>query len=119
MSLTTIFIGIGMFAVVTAALTVWGMRKTYFQKEKLANMLLSKSADKVVHYLKSHDTISEKGMRDLVSGIEAAEFGSKARAVVQGDKAFTSKLIEVMLHDGLIEAAGHEKGHPLYKKATK
>ncbi len=119
MPLSTVFIGIGMFAVVTAGLTVWGMRKSYFQKEKLANMLLSKSAEKVMHYLKKHDSISEKEMRDLVSGVQASEFGSKATAVVDGNRAFVQKLIEVMLHDGLIQASGHEKGRTLYSKRQK
>lgn len=118
MSPITVIIGIGMFTVVTMILTAWGIRKKDRQKAKLANMLLSKSADHVMHYLKDHETVSEKEMRELVDGLQVREFGSPARAVVEGNQLFVSKLIEAMLHDGLIEAAGQEKGKPIYKKAS-
>lgn len=113
MSLSTAFLGILLFAVVTAVLMVWGMRKSYFQQETLANMLLSKSADQVMHYLKEHDTITEPQMRKLVEGIQAGELYSRKRAVVQSDKAFTARLIDAMLHDGLIEPV--QKGRQIYR----
>lgn len=109
--------GVLMFAFVTAVLVVWGMRKAYFQRETLMNMLLSKSADKVMNYLKSHDTVTEPQMRALVDGVRAAEFHSRKRAVAQADPAFTAKLIEAMLHDGLIEPA--QKGKAVYRKKIK
>lgn len=114
MSLSTALLGILMFAAVAAILMVWGMRKSYFQQETLMNMLLSKSADKVMRYLKDHETITEPQMRKLVEGIQAGEFHSRNRAVVQSDKAFTTRLIDVMLHDGLIEPV--QKGRQIYRK---
>ncbi len=97
--------GVLLFAAVTAVLMVWGMRKAYFQKETLAKMLLSKSADKVMGYLKTHDVVTEAEMRKLVAGISAGELYSRNRAVVQDDPAFTARLIDAMVHDGLIEKA--------------
>ena len=109
MKILIIGFGILMFAFVTAILVVWGMRKAYFQKETLSKMLFSKSADRVMHYLKTHDSISEPQMRKLVEGIRASEFHSRQQAVVQADKAFTMRLIDVMLQDGLIEPVKQDK----------
>lgn len=117
MKLPVILFGILLFAVVTAILVVWGMRKAYFQRETLTNMLLSKSADRVMRYLKTHDTITESQMRELVQGIQASEFHSRQRATVQADKAFTAQLIRVMLHDELIEPA--KKNRQVYRKKNK
>ncbi|MDO5548469.1 MAG: hypothetical protein Q4F79_08285 [Eubacteriales bacterium] len=114
MSIPLVLFGIFLFAVATAVLVVWGMRKSYYQKETLTNMLLSKSADRVMKYLKTHETITEPQMRKLVEGIQSAEFHSRQRAVVQADRAFTGKLIEAMVHDGLIEQA--QKGRNIYRK---
>ncbi|MGN1031633.1 MAG: hypothetical protein ACI4PQ_08525 [Butyricicoccaceae bacterium] len=117
MKLPIVLFGIFLFAVVTAVLVVWGMRKSYFQRETLTKMLLSKSADRVMRYLKTHDTITEAQMRKLVAGIQASEFHSRQRATVQADRAFTSQLIQAMLHDGLIEPA--QAGRQIYRKKTK
>ena len=114
MKILIIGFGILMFAFVTAILVVWGMRKAYFQKETLSKMLFSKSADRVMHYLKTHDSISEPQMRKLVEGIRASEFHSRQQAVVQADKAFTMRLIDVMLQDGLIEPV--KQGKRVYRK---
>lgn len=114
MSLYTAFLGILLFAIATAVLVVWGMRKSYFEQQTLMNMLLSKASEKVMRYLKTHDTISEPEMRKLVEGVSAGEFHSRKRIVAQADKAFTTRLIDAMLHDGLIEPA--QKGRQIYRK---
>lgn len=117
MSLQIAILGIFLFAVVTAVLVVWGMRKSYYQRETLTKMLLSKSSDRVMKYLKTHDTITEPQIRKLVEGITASEFHSRQRAVVQKDRAFSTQLIQAMLHDGLIEPA--QKGRQVYRKKIK
>ena len=117
MSVPMALLGIFLFAVVTAVLVVWGMRKAYFQRQTLTKMLLSKSAERVLRYLRTHDTITEPEMRKLVAGIQAAEFHSRSRATVQADSAFTAQLIGAMLHDGLIEPAA--KGRQIYRKKEK
>lgn len=115
MKLPMALLGIFLFAVVTAVLMVWGMRKAYFQRETLTKMLLSKSAERVMRHLKTHDTITEPQMRKLVEGVQATE--GRTRATVQADRAFTAQLIDAMLHDGLIEP--HQKGRQVYRKKEK
>ncbi len=117
MRILIMIIGILLFALVTAILMLWGMRKAYFQKERLANMLFSKASEKVMRYLKTHDTITEKEMRSLVEGIQAREFMSRNSAVILADEKFTAKLTELMCKDGLIEPV--KQGKPVYKKKTK
>ena len=117
MNIPLAFLGVFLFAVVTAVLMVWGMRKSYFQRETLTKMLLSKSAERVMRHLRTHDTISESEMRKLVAGVQATEFHSRSRATVQADGVFTAKLIDAMLHDGLIEAV--ETGRQIYRKKEK
>ena len=117
MTIPLALLGIFLFAVVTAVLVIWGMRKAYFQRETLTNMLLSKSAERVMRHLKTHDTITEAEVRKLVDGVQAAEFHSRRRATVQEDKVFTARLIDAMLHDGLIEPA--QKGRQIYRKKAK
>lgn len=117
MNIPLALLGVLLFAVVTAVLMVWGMRKAYFQRETLTKMLLSKSSERVMRHLKTHDTITESEMRALVSGVQATEFHSRNRATVQADGAFTAQLIDAMLHDGLIEAA--EQGRHIYRKKEK
>lgn len=114
MSPSTALLGIALFAVATAILTLWGMRKSYFEHQTLMNMLLSKCSEKVLSYLKTHETITEPEMRKLVAGVSVGEFHSRKRMVAQADKAFTTRLIDAMLHDGLIEAA--QKGRQIYRK---
>lgn len=117
MKLLFVFGGILLFAVITAILVVWGMRKSYFQRETLMKMLLSKSSERVMQYLKTHDTITEPEIRKLVAGIHAQEFYSRRRATVQPDRAFTTQLIDAMMHDGLIEPA--QKGRQIYRRKSK
>ena len=117
MTLPKVLLGIFLFAVVTAVLVVWGMRKAYFQRETLTNMLLSKSAERVMRHLKTHDTVTEAQMRKLAEGVQATEFHSRRRATVQEGKVFTAQLIDAMLHDGLIEPA--QPGRQIYRKKTK
>lgn len=117
LTLPMALVGVFLFAVVTAVLVVWGMRKAYFQRETLTKMLLSKSAERVMRHLRTNDTITEPEIRKLVAGIQAAEFHSRSRATVQADGVFTARLIDAMLHDGLIEAAGNDR--QIYRKKEK
>ncbi len=109
--------GILLFAAVTALLVLWGMRRAYFQQERLTNMLLSKSAERVMHYLKSHDTITEKEIRSLVDGVQASEFMSRKRAVVQGNQEFAGRLVQVMLQEQKIEPVN--PGSSVYRRKGK
>ena len=68
-------LGILGFALVTAILYVWGLRRSMTQSADLERILLSKSAGKVVHYLKGHDQIDlaqmaleDDRLRRLIAG---------------------------------------------------
>lgn len=103
MKAPVIIIGVLLFAAVTALLVLWGMRKAYFQNENLTKMLLSKSADRIMQYLKTHETISLSEIKKLTEGIKASEFLSRKTAKVQSGDAFAAKLVDIMQRDGLIE----------------
>lgn len=117
MSPYVMILGLLLFAIATALLVLWGMRKAYYQKEILANRLLSKSSEKVMHYLKHHATVTEEEIRHIIEGTKVSEFYSRNRGIVQNDRTFSRRLVEAMLHDGLIEPA--KKGCPIYKKRNK
>lgn len=110
----TVILGVLLFAFVTAVLVLWGMRKSYFQRETLTKMLFSKSSERVMQYLKTHDTISESEIRKLVDGIKASEFHSRQKATIHADRIFTSRLIEIMQSENLIEPLKH--GKSIYRK---
>ena len=69
-----IILGIVLFALVTAVLYVWGLKKSMTQQEDLDRALLRKSAERVNRYLKAHDTIERAEMALLVEGIRGDYF---------------------------------------------
>ena len=98
-----IILGILVFAVVTAVLYVWGLKKSYTQSADLERILLNKSAGKVVHYLKKNEEISLSQMAQLCTGIKAGQFWSRKKAAVQDPKAFAPKLAQYMVEQLLLE----------------
>ena len=59
MSTGQIIIGILAFAVVTAVLYVWGLKKSFSQAEELEKILLSKGASRVIKYLKGETILTD------------------------------------------------------------
>ena len=57
-------LGIFLFAVATAILYVWGLRRSMTQTADLERILLSKSAARVIKYLKQNPTIRKKKLVD-------------------------------------------------------
>ena len=96
-------LGILAFAVVIAVLYVWGLKKSYTQGADLERILLSKSAGKVVHYLKKHEEITLSQMAQLCTGVKAGQFWSRQRAMVQNPKTFAPKLAQYMVEQLLLE----------------
>ena len=96
-------LGILAFAVVIAALYVWGLKKSCTQSADLERILLSKSAGKVVHYLKEHEEITLSQMARLCSGVKAGQFWSRQKAAVQDPRAFAPKLAHYMAEQLLVE----------------
>ena len=93
--LFTVF-GILLFAFVTAILYVWGLSKSYGQQERMAKLLLITCKNKVVKYLKKHDTVSEIKIQELIRGVTIGEFWSKKRLTVQEPHKFSGELIKFM-----------------------
>lgn len=96
-------LGILAFAVVIAVLYVWGLKKSYTQSADLERILLSKSAGKVVNYLKKNEEITLSQMAQLCTGVKAGQFWSRQRAMVQNPKTFASKLAQYMVEQLLLK----------------
>ena len=96
-------LGILAFAVVIAVLYVWGLKKSYTQSADLERILLSKSAGKVVNYLKKNEEITLSQMAQLCTGVKAGQFWSRQRAMVQNPKTFAPKLTQYMVEQLLLK----------------
>lgn len=101
-----ILLGILLFAVAGAVLYVWGLKKSVTQGDELQRMLLHKCGGKVIKYLKSNESISEKEIAKLVDGVQAAQFWSRRRAAVRDPKKFAKELTEFLLDQQYIQPAG-------------
>ena len=104
MSTPQILLGILAFALVTAVLYVWGLRKSMTQQADLERILLHKSTRKVVSYLKTHETISLEEMARLCKDVKAGQFWSRQKAAVQDPRAFAPKLAQYMTEQLLVSA---------------
>lgn len=103
MSMGQIILGIILFALVTAVLYVWGLKKSVTQSADLQRILLHKSAAAVVNYLKKHETIEEAEMARQIAGIRAGMFWSRQRAAIQNPEQFVPRLVVYMTGQQLIE----------------
>ena len=106
MSFGQIVLGILLFAVATAVLYVWGLKKSMTQEADLERILLNKCAGTVVKYLRKHGSITQKEMPSLTPWIRDGMFWSKNRIRVQEPAAFVPKLIRYMLEQQLLEDTG-------------
>ena len=103
MSLGQIVLGIGLFALATAVLYVWGLKKSVTQSSDLQRILLHKSACAVVNYLKKHGTIDEAEMARQITGIRAGMFWSRKRAAIQNPQQFVPRLADYLTGQQLVE----------------
>lgn len=106
MSIGHIILGIALFALVTAILYVWGLRKSVGQGEDLARILLSRCGNKVIKHLKAHGTVTEQEVARLIDGVTAGEFWSRKHLTVQEPKKFAGQVIAFLLDQQYIEPAG-------------
>lgn len=102
-------LGIFLFAVATAILYVWGLRRSMTQTADLDRILLSKSAARVIKYLKQNPTITQKEIARQVKNVKAGQFWSRKHVEVQDASAFSKKLIRYMLKQQLLEPAGNAR----------
>ena len=110
----TIIITMILFAMVSAALYVWGLKKSINQKENLSIRLYNKCASRVVKYLKKNGSITEKEMERLIANIKTGEVYSRNKAVVNNPRSFVSGLIDFMVDRKLI--VRHRDGFRLLKE---
>ncbi|RHR07444.1 hypothetical protein DWX58_11350 [Pseudoflavonifractor sp. AF19-9AC] len=103
MNTPQIILGILAFALVTAVLYTWGLHKSMTQQEDLERILLSKSARKVVNYLKKHESISLEEMGRLCKDVKAGQFWSRKKAAVQNPRLFAPKLAQYMTEQLLVK----------------
>ncbi len=97
-----IIIGILLFALATAIIYAWGLKKSGTQQKDLLQILYSKGASKVIKKLKIQEYITRSEIEHEVLGVTASEFYSRRKAVVTDKKEFTRTLIEFMMSKNLI-----------------
>ncbi len=102
MQLWMTIIGILLFAAATAVLYVWGMKKSLDQRQKLADILYNKCANKVLAAFKENDSLSCGDIEKIITTVKASEFYSRQKAVIENPKAYLKMLIEKMHKDNLI-----------------
>ena len=108
MSIPKILLGVLLFALATAVLYVWGLRKSMGQGADLTRILLNRCGNKVVGYLKKHGTVTEAEIARLIGGVTAGEFWSRKKLTVQEPKKFTGEVIRFLLDQQYIESAGRK-----------
>ena len=110
-----ILIGIILFALATAVLYVWGLKKSAGQGDDLTRILLNRCGNKVIKYLKKHDTITKNQIAEQIDGVVASEFWSRKRLSVNDPKKFASQVIDFLLDQQYIESTGKNNNHRLKK----
>lgn len=95
-------IGILLFAAATAVLYVWGMKKSLDQRQKLADILYNKCANKVLAAFKEKDSLSAFDIEKIITSVKVSEFYSRQKAVIENPKTYFKMLIEKMYTDNLI-----------------
>lgn len=113
-----LIIAVLMFAFITSALYIIGLRKKMTENERLKDMLLNNAALKVTKYLKDHETVTEDGIGYLIKEVKAREFHSKKTAVIRDGKDFQKELIDYMLRRNYITKSA-VKGKTYYKLSEK
>lgn len=103
--------GVLLFALATAVLYTWGLRKSMMQQASTMHRLRTKCANIVVRQLKKQGTLTEKQIVELIKGVKAGEVWSKQKAVVSKPKEFAPQLIEWMIDQRWIVKT--EKGYQL------
>lgn len=108
MSAGQIILGILLFAIVTAILYVWGLKKSIGQQEDLNRKLMSACGSRVVKYLKKHDTVTKAEIARLIDGITVGQFWSRRKVRVQDGKTVSDQVINFLVDQQYIELAGNK-----------
>ena len=106
MSTGQIILGIALFAVAAAILYAWGLKKSIDQQEDLERSLMSACGSRVVKHLKKHGAVTKADVARLIDGITVGPFWSHRKIKVQDGKKVSGQVIEFLLDQQYIEAAG-------------
>ena len=107
MKISTVIIGIALFAIVTMILYGWGIVKQKNQTSDLMNLLFSK-------YLKQHEYVTISQVEQICEGLEAKQPFSRNKAVVKDKRDYAKKLVEYMLKTNQLEQEGSR--YKMHKK---
>lgn len=114
MEISTIIIGIILFAIATMIIYGWGMVRQKRQTGDLMNLLFSKGQSKVHKYLKNNEYITAVDVEKLCDKLEAKMPFSQDRAVVKNKKDYAKQLLTYMVKTGQLEQEGNR-----YKKVKR
>lgn len=106
MKISTVIMGIVLFAVATMILYGWGIVKQKNQTKDLMNLLFSKGQDKIKKYLKQNEYITISQVEQICENLEAKQPFSRNRAVVKDKRDYAKKLVEYMLKTNQLEQEG-------------
>lgn len=97
-----------LFMIAGAILCLWGMKKSETQASDLAHNLLNSCANRVIKYLKRHETVSVKEVSQLIDGAVAGQFWSRKKLKVQDPKKFSKQVVDFLVEQQYIEPADKE-----------
>ena len=106
MSVGTIILGVLLFALVTAILYAWVLKKSVAKEEDMTRALLNACGSRVVKHLKKHGTASAKEIAGLLEGGSVHPVWSKNKMKVQDGKKVAPQVIEFLLEQQYIRETG-------------
>ncbi len=95
-------LGIMAFAVVTAILYIWGLKKSIKQSQGLERQLMGVCANKVVKYIKKNGAITKKEIADIITGVKAGSIWSKKKIAVYDGNKVAPRVIKFLLEQQYI-----------------
>ena len=97
MTVGQIMLGIALFAIAGAVLYVWGLKKSVNQREDLQRSLLKKQGG-----------ITRAEIAALIEGLSVGPFWSRSRVRVQSGEKAADQVIDFLLGQQYLEAAGDD-----------
>ncbi len=109
MKIWQILLGILGFALVTAILYVWGLKKSVGQGQDLQRRLIHKSAQRVLKATKKNGTIVRREVVSLVCDVKVGNIWSKQKLCVTDANAFADALLKFLCEQQYLEEISHNK----------
>lgn len=107
MKISTIIIGIILFALATMLIYVWGMYRQVNQSKDLMNLLFSKGQNILNKHLKKSGSITVKEAEKLLTGLSAKLPFTSQKSVVTDAKEFAERLLDYMERTGQVQREGN------------